>query len=212
MKTIILFIALTGFTAVGSYAQNKNCSCKLHHNAVSERTAYKPPTIVPRVPVDPDTQSPTCFMMKKENIGIPGCVDVNYSGDDTYFGYYPNQKVTTPKKVQSHKIMKMKEAVITTPIPVPQPAPVYIKAEEPVVPCYTYRQHNIVVKECPGDFYGSDGRAVSSASMDVNTSNTYMGNYPKTDNNVEPAVPENTDDDEYRTKSPGDNLCFWNCK
>jgi hypothetical protein len=71
-------------------------------------------------------------------------------------------------------------------------------------PCYTYRQHNIVVTECPGVSYDDAG------NMYYSTQGVYMGNYPKHSKTM---VRQQTDnEDNFKGRAPsGDNLCY-KCK
>lgn len=86
--------------------------------------------------------------------------------------------------------------------------------DQPLKLCYTYRQHNIVVRDCPDVFYDREGWILDDSRLDVRSDNTYMGYYPKPDetNVPKPVVPENEDqDNQSKSTSSGDNLCFWNC-
>ncbi|MFI5196212.1 MAG: hypothetical protein ACHQD8_03915 [Chitinophagales bacterium] len=192
MKTILLFIALISFTAIGGSAQDKRCPDK--HKAVSKKMVQKEPV-------------PTCFMLKKENLDIPGCMDVTYSGNNAYLGY--SFKTTT------HKIPKPNMAAVAAK-PVEPQKPLFKKVnDEPVMPCYTHRQHNIVVKECPGDFYDNEKWPFTSAGiLEYNTEHTYMGNYP-TDKEAreikDPGKMENRPIEGARNFQGNDDLCLWDC-
>ncbi len=208
MKTIALIIALAGFTAAGSYAQNKDCSGK--SKTATAKAVYK----------SHKQPLPTCFMLKKENFGIPGCVDVTYGSSNSYLGYYPKAQppaipgVANGKTNTAHKIVKTKETTLKTTYPVLN-VPLFKEVNDQIpLPCYTYRQNNIVVKECPDDFYKSDEwpKAVPG-SLEYNLDNTYMGNYPKTqdvnsdDNSLENKPMEDKPIEGFTM--PGENLQFW---
>ena len=202
MKTILLLIVSTGFTLVGSYAQNKDCCCK--HKTVYNKTVHKTHAIIPRVPAK--EQDPTCFLLKKENLGIPGCVDVIYNGNDSYLGYYPKKTRVTPK---------IPYANTTTATKAVSQKPIFEKVvtDEPIRPCYTYRQHNILVKECLGAFYDNEQWPITTAGMlEYNTENTYMGNYPPDKETQEIKDPEKMENRSIEGKRfPDDDLCLWDC-
>ena len=209
MKTILLFIALTGFIAVGGYAQDKNCDTK----KTASTKVFRKAEIKPRVPVK--NQDPTCFMLKKENLGIPGCTDVTYSGDNTYLGNYPQRKTTTYNKtVVTHRTRTTTTVIVPEKQPEPMPAHFYAPVPDKfTAPCYTYRQHNILVKQCPGTFYDNEKRPLNHAeAIEYNTDNTYMGYYPddETREIKDPKKMENRDAGPIY--SPGNDLCFKKCK
>lgn len=90
MKTILLIIALTGFIAVGSYAQNKDCYCK--HITVQK--------VVTQSVTQSSTPAlyPLCFLTTVNNAGIEKCANatydnttglLQYESEKPYVGYYP---------------------------------------------------------------------------------------------------------------------------
>ena len=207
MKTILVLIALTGFTAAGGYAQNKTCT-------------NTPAQSVKKAP------APTCFTLKKENFDIPGCMDVTYGSSHSYLGNYPKKTPAIPgikcvKTATPDKIAGEKEAADLITYPVPQIIPAIIPvADELTSPCYTYKQNNIVVKQCPGVFYDSNAPLISNDAgmMEYNSSDTYMGNYPQNrksnDNGTDETgkqnqvVPmENRPIEGYNL--PANNLYYW---
>jgi len=70
-------------------------------------------------------------------------------------------------------------------------------------PCYTYRQHNIVVTQCPGILYDDAG------NMYYGTQGVYLGHYPK----HRTAAQRSNDDDNFKGRAPsGGDLCLYNCR
>ena len=141
MKTILL-IALIGFTAIGGYAQNKNCPCK-------HKTSYH----------------------KVTPANTSAC-----------------QPMATGKWTRGYVFTEAKEE-----------------------PCFQYRQHNIVVTECPGTFYDN---------LDINgltgyeTESSYMGYYPQQNGTTVncKVAPEHITIDNYKGVAPaGGNGCNEDC-
>jgi hypothetical protein len=114
MKTILLIIALIGFNATCSYAQNTGyCPCKkkmgYHHGASARqakattmKTVAASPSKTSRLsmPENRIAKAPEpCYMYRKNNIVVMECPGVfydrdekgvfEYSTDGTYLGYYP---------------------------------------------------------------------------------------------------------------------------
>ena len=204
MKTILLLIVLTGFTAAGSYAQNKECK------TVTHKTVRKA-VITPRVPAN--GQDPSCFLIKKENLGIPGCMNMTYSSENAYLGYYAKKDVVG---YRIPKAPKVKTVTVAEDQPEPQPfVPFFSKVSyDPVLPCRTYVHNDIIVRECPGKFYDNEKWPLTSAPiMQYYSDDTYMGYYPdkETREIKDPRKMENRELDEP-THFPGDDLCFKNCK
>jgi hypothetical protein len=102
MKTLLLIVALIGFTAVGSYAQNKNCNYKhkMHQKAAATTEDNTIHTTLLLAPVKED---PPCVTYKNDNLSITACPGVSdnnglveYTIEGTYMGNYP--VVCTPRK------------------------------------------------------------------------------------------------------------------
>src|ERR1019366_6971070 len=114
MKTIILIIALMGFTAVGSYAQNKNCCCKkkaIHHQTVQKKIVHPQKVAAPKPAATDElagTYNPAdevlepCTQYRKHNIVVTECPGIFYDNSDvhdliirtesSYMGNYPKPK------------------------------------------------------------------------------------------------------------------------
>jgi hypothetical protein len=202
MKTMIITIALIGFTAVGSYAQNKVCNSKQVSN---KKVATERPIIRPRIaPKDVD---PTCFMGRKNNAGITQCtyktydqadVAMEYGAASTYTANYPKMAKTKIKKLPVEaRTENVMMAVNTNDY------------GRPAIPCSVRRRHNIVVTECPDAFYDNTGVPVNADAMDVRSEDSYTGNYPKKEKKAAAPQVENI---ETGNTLPGQNLCFYNCK
>jgi hypothetical protein len=110
MKSLLLIVALIGFTAVGSYAQNKNCICKhkMHHKVIAKTTEDN--TIHSTLLLAPVKEEPTCLTFKKDNMIITACPDVpdnsgvvEYNIEGTYMGNYP--VICTPQKAADGTIV-----------------------------------------------------------------------------------------------------------
>jgi len=105
MKTMIIIMALTGFTAISSYAQNMKCTCThktVHHNyhKMVQKEAETQNAVAPndwaRTYRFVKVEEP-CFQYRKHNIVVTECPgtfydnsDLNgYSSESSYMGYYP---------------------------------------------------------------------------------------------------------------------------
>lgn len=110
-----------------------------------------------------------------------------------------------------HKIVKNSIAhpslppYITVLTHVPNTTPAPTAAFEP---CYTYRQHNIVVQECPATIYKNGDIGYSSEGV-------FMGYYPSTeekDENINPMVaPQHTVISNYKGVAPADGNACQDC-
>ncbi len=103
MKTILLIMALIGFTTVSSYAQDKNCTCKkktaYHSTHHRKATALKKTAVVVERPVPTDVSLYLLGIgnsqpdMAINNLPANRCAidsngDIEYTSDNTYLGYY----------------------------------------------------------------------------------------------------------------------------
>ncbi len=139
MKKMMIMIALIGFTAVGSYAQDKNCVSK--------------------------------------------------------------------KKLAVHKMQTKKTVYRKAQSPIPLSASngsyTYSYATRAIEPCYQYRQHNIVVTECPGTFYNN--KDLDNISSD----RSFTGYYPKTNTKenkmTAPLAPQRNTNENNKVAPDGGN-------
>jgi hypothetical protein len=113
MKTILLILAIIGFTMNGTYAQSKNCACKrVHHKTVKKtsihksRYASRPITESGAMTYTLNQRIEPCTRYRKHNILVTECPGTFYDNSDveafeaqhTYMGNYPAQtKTTTPQ-------------------------------------------------------------------------------------------------------------------
>ena len=105
MKTILITIALIGFTAVGSYAQNtKTCSCKkkvVRHAAATHHKA-----------------APAVAMTKKhvahKKVAVTCPVVVNYQSDRSYTGNYPKTDVPRESNYMVYPLRSVNADIPTT--------------------------------------------------------------------------------------------------
>ncbi len=201
MKKILLLAALVGVTA-GSYAQDKDCTCKKKHTSTAVKTAR----VTTRVPAQ---TSPTCFMDKKKNVGIPGCDEVVYGRSSSYTGYYPKSTnkatKTTAKKATTKSSATQVAAASNCDVPVVKTATYIYTPQIPPQPCYTYTtQSGIVVKQCPDAFYSN---TPAYAPIDYSSKRVYMGYYPAPDQIKDPQLMENRHIE--GTHFPDQELYFW---
>ena len=116
MKQIMITIALIGFTAVGSYAQNtKACSCAkkvVHHTTVHHKAA------------------PAVAMVKKpvvhHRIAAKGCpTPIAYKASSSYTGNYPK---TAPKE-SAYMVYPVKNSAYNVDVPTTDPD-YYLKLDD----------------------------------------------------------------------------------
>lgn len=113
-------------------------------------------------------------------------------------------KKKTVKKAVTYKTAKA---------PAPKPAEwvrSYDLSNKAIEPCFVYRKHNIVVTQCPGTFYDN------SDLDNVQAEGTYMGFYPKVQNDGTkvngPVAPQHNVIDNYKGTAPANgNACTDNC-
>jgi hypothetical protein len=208
MKKIWIIIALAGFTATGSYAQHKDCTCKDKERKAAS-TKVQQPLIVPRVPAKDQDQ--VCLMPRKDLRGITHCDEMKYESTSIYLGNYPqkaNVKTTQPAKQATATPAVKKTSNRVAVNHTVNDAPGGIKAaptadEEaffhytppgnaPMKPCYTYTQNDIIVRECHDHFYDNRKTPLLVAPvMEYSTEKTYMGFYPDNSKNWDPRAMEN---------------------
>jgi hypothetical protein len=130
MKTILLLIALIGFTAGNTYSQTKSCSCKkktVHHKTTTTRQTTASRLRYPakrdlagasniaRINNELETENATCHRYRKHNIVVTECPgimydeagNVQYSTERSYTGSYPQTdekpyKVITGPRAPQH--------------------------------------------------------------------------------------------------------------
>jgi len=197
MKKILLLAALAGITT-GSYAQDKDCTCK---KTTMQRKAHTT-RVVTRVPTQP---SPTCFLDKKKNAGIPGCNEVVYGRDNSYTGYYPTTTKKATKTVTKKNTVEVAAATVNCDVPAVKTATYIYTPAQPPQPCYTYTtKSGIVVKQCPDNLYSS---TPAYAPIDYSSKRVYMGYYPTPDETKDPRLMENRPIE--GTHFPDQELYFW---
>ena len=131
----------------------------------------------------------------------------------TAIGSYAQNTKDCPckKKAVHHKVVskypRHEASALPSYITVLEHVPNYNTDPAPAPePCYSYRQHNIVVQECPATVYGDNG------DIQYNKTGAYMGYYPGTeakDENANPEIaPQHTVISNYRGLAPADgNAC-----
>src|SRR5689334_782499 len=102
MKTMLLIVALIGFTAINGYAQNKSC-CYKHKMVYKKAPATTDNTEHTIVLYAPVKEKEPCVTFKKDNIVVTECPavydnsgTVEFNLEGTYMGNYP--LVCTPVK------------------------------------------------------------------------------------------------------------------
>ncbi len=142
---------------------------------------------------------------------------IAFIGLSTVNGYAQN-KNNCPSKPTNHKVAIVHHG--TAPdynkqpylppyvLVLPHVPNTYVPTSPAAEPCYSYTQHNIVVKECPNAFYDNTG------AIQYNGEGTFLGYYPdkeseKESKSVSPDMaPQHTVISNYRGFAPADgNSC-----
>ena len=139
----------------------------------------------------------------------------------TTLNSYAQNKCNCPckGKVVHHKVSAVHHSVSPEPakesnlppyvLVLPHVPNTYVPVPPATEACYSYTQHNIVVKECPGTFYDNSG------NIEYNGQGTYFGYYPGEEKNADKGeatspdlAPQHTVLNNYNGTAPADgNSC-----
>ena len=123
---------------------------------------------------------------------------------------YKHKTVQTKTRAVHHKVVRKSTTFVQDPVIINNDV-----TTKPEAPCVVYRKHNMVATECPGIFY-------DNSNINVNSENTYMGNYPKApgsqqiinlDNQVDGTIaPQHNVISDYKGVAPADGNYCNNCR